>query len=83
MPTQWTLTVEKSKKNDKWWPYNISKNPNEVLEEIVNDGHMILEHNPLLEYDDLELKKDEYFTAQEDFGLSESDKDMIQELPLR
>ena len=61
----------------------IEEKPNELLETIANDGLMILEHNPLLDYDDLEIKEDEYFSAQEDFGLSESEKDMIKELPLR
>ena len=61
----------------------IEEKPNIVLERIANDGHIILEYNPLLEYDNIEIKEDEYFSAKEEFGFSESEKDVIDELPLR
>ena len=61
----------------------IEEKPNIVLEAIANNDHIILEHNPLLEYDNIEIKEDEYFSAKEEFGFSESEKVMMDELPLR
>ena len=60
----------------------IEEKPNIVLEAIANNDHIILEHNPLLEYDNIEIKEEEYFSAKEELGFSESEKDMMDELPL-